>query len=91
MLEEALDAGYLGLSINTLPWDKMDGDRFRSRPTPSVFAKWTEYRYLAEVLRRRDAVLEGVPDISARWNLALFLRRGQRAAVASRCAPRSSR
>ncbi len=73
MLEAALDAGYLGLSINTLPWDKMDGDRYRSRPTPSVFSKWREYRSLAEVLRRRDAVLEGVPDISGRWNIALFL------------------
>ena len=72
MLDEALDAGYLGLSINTLPWDKMDGDRFRSKPTPSVFSTWREYRFLAEVLRRRDAILEGVPDISARWNFALF-------------------
>jgi N-acyl-D-aspartate/D-glutamate deacylase len=72
MLTEALDVGYLGLSINTLPWDKMDGDRFRSLPTPSVFASWSEYRRLARVLRARDAVLEGVPDISARWNLALF-------------------
>jgi N-acyl-D-aspartate/D-glutamate deacylase len=73
MLDDALDAGYLGLSINTLPWDKMDGDRFRSLPTPSVFSTWREYRFLAEVLRRRDAILEGVPDISARWNLALFV------------------
>jgi N-acyl-D-aspartate/D-glutamate deacylase len=72
MLSEALDVGYLGLSINTLPWDKMDGDRFRSLPTPSVFASWSEYRRLARVLRARDAVLEGVPDISARWNLVLF-------------------
>lgn len=72
MLTEALDVGYLGLSINTLPWDKMDGDRFRSLPTPSVFASWSEYRRLARVLRARDAVLEGVPDISARWNLVLF-------------------
>jgi len=72
MLDEALDAGYLGMSINTLPWDKMDGDRFRSRPTPSVFATWKEYRRLGAVLRERDAVFEGVPDISARWNLLLF-------------------
>jgi N-acyl-D-aspartate/D-glutamate deacylase len=72
LLDESLDAGYLGLSINTLPWDKMDGDRFRSRPTPSVFSTWAEYRFLAEVLRRRDAILEAVPDISARWNFALF-------------------
>ena len=72
MLDEALDAGYLGLSINTLPWDKMDGDRYRSRPTPSVFASWKEYRRLASVLRERDAVFEGVPDISGRWNLIFF-------------------
>ena len=72
MLEEALDVGYLGLSINTLPWDKMDGERFRSRPTPSVFAGWGEYRHLADVLRRRGAVLQGVPDVSGRWNLLAF-------------------
>ena len=72
MVDEAIDAGYLGLSINTLPWDKMDGDRFRSRPTPSVFATWKEYRHLSTVLRRRDAILEGVPDVSQRWNLLLF-------------------
>ena len=73
MVDEALDAGYLGLSINTLPWDKMDGDRFRSRPTPSVFAGWHEYRQLAGILRRRGALLQGVPDISGRWNVLLFL------------------
>jgi N-acyl-D-aspartate/D-glutamate deacylase len=73
MLEEALDAGYLGLSVNTLPWDKMDGDRFRSRPTPSVFSTWGEYRHLGRVLRRRGAIFQGVPDVSGRWNLALFI------------------
>ena len=72
LIDDALDAGYLGLSINTLPWDKMDGDRFRSRPTPSVYSTWHEYRFLAEILRRRDAILEAVPDISKRWNFALF-------------------
>ena len=25
-LTDALNAGYLGLSIQTLPWDKLDGD-----------------------------------------------------------------
>jgi N-acyl-D-aspartate/D-glutamate deacylase len=73
MLDEAIDAGYLGLSVNTLPWDKMDGERFRSLPTPSVFAGWREYRHLGAVLRRRDAIFEGVPDISGRWNFALFV------------------
>lgn len=73
ILEDSLDAGYLGLSINTLPWDKMDGERFRSRPTPSVYATWKEYRRLGEVLRRQRAVFQGVPDVSGRWNVVLFL------------------
>lgn len=67
--EEALDAGYLGLSINTLPWDKMGGTRFRSRPTPSVYASFKELRYLGEVLRRRDALFQVIPDVSGRLNL----------------------
>lgn len=73
ILDRALDDGYIGMSINTLPWDKMDGDRFRSRPTPSVFAKWKEYRHLGQVLRAKDATFQGVPDISGRWNIALFI------------------
>jgi N-acyl-D-aspartate/D-glutamate deacylase len=73
LLREALEVGYLGLSINTLPWDKMDGDRFRSRPTPSVFANWDEYRFLNRVLRRYGAVWQGVPDVSTKLNVLLFL------------------
>jgi N-acyl-D-aspartate/D-glutamate deacylase len=72
-LRGALEAGFLGLSINTLPWDKMDGDRFRSRPTPSVFAKWDEYRFLNRVLRRYGAVWQGVPDVSTKINVLMFL------------------
>ena len=72
LLAEALDAGYLGLSINTLPWDKMDGEAFRSRPTPSVFASWSEYRHLAALLRERGRVLQGVPNISTKLNVLLF-------------------
>jgi N-acyl-D-aspartate/D-glutamate deacylase len=72
-LEGALDAGYLGLSISTLPWDKMDGDEFRSRPMPSVFARWSEYRRLAKILRRRGRVLQAVPNISTKVNFPLFL------------------
>jgi N-acyl-D-aspartate/D-glutamate deacylase len=72
LLAEALDAGYLGLSINTLPWDKMDGELYRSRPTPSVFASWSEYRALAELLRERGAILQGVPNLSTKLNVVLF-------------------
>jgi N-acyl-D-aspartate/D-glutamate deacylase len=72
LLEEALDAGFLGLSINTLPWDKMDGEAYRSRPTPSVFASWREYRHLTSILRRREALFQGVPDVSRKWNAVHF-------------------
>ncbi len=73
LLRGALETGYLGLSINTLPWDKMDGDRFRSRPTPSVFAGWDEYRFLNRILRRYGAVWQGVPDVSTKINVLQFL------------------
>ena len=72
-LDQALDAGYLGLSISTLPWDKMDGEAFRSRPMPSVFARWSEYRRLAKILRNRGRVLQAVPNISTKVNFPLFL------------------
>lgn len=74
-LAEALDAGYLGLSISTLPWDKMDGDEaapYRSRPMPSVFAGWREYWHLSRQLRRRGRVLQAVPNISTKVNVPLF-------------------
>lgn len=72
LLTEALDAGYMGLSIQTLPWDKMDGEEFRSRPMPSVFARWSEYGALAKLLRARNRVLQGVPDITTKVNVILF-------------------
>jgi N-acyl-D-aspartate/D-glutamate deacylase len=72
LLREALDAGYMGLSIQTLPWDKMDGEAFRSRPMPSVFARWSEYRRLARQLRDRGRVLQGVPDLTTKLNVILF-------------------
>lgn len=73
LVEGALEAGYLGLSINTLPWDKMDGEEFRSRPTPSVFGTWREYRRLSAVVRRRGRVFQGVPNLRTKLNIFLFL------------------
>jgi N-acyl-D-aspartate/D-glutamate deacylase len=70
---EALDCGYVGLSVSTLPWDKMDGEEFRSRPMPSVFARWAEYRRLAGHVRERERVLQGVPNLSTKLNVLLFL------------------
>lgn len=71
-LGEALDAGFLGLSTMTNPWDKLDGDRFRSKPLPSTFATWREYRRLHRVLRRRGRVLQSAPNITTKVNALLF-------------------
>ncbi len=62
ILHEALDEGYLGLSVNLLEFDKMDGNDFRSRPTPSVYARWKEYRHLFRTLRRRERILQTIPN-----------------------------
>lgn len=73
-VEEALDLGYLGVSLMTSPWDKMGGQKaYRSKPLPSYFASWTEYRRMAALLRRRGAILQAVPDITRRVNIVLFL------------------
>lgn len=72
-LDEALEAGFLGMSIMTLPWDKMDGEEFRSRPLPSVFARWSEYRRFNRALRAKGRVFQGVPNISTKLNVLLFL------------------
>ena len=73
MLEEALDAGYIGLSAQTLPWDKLDGERERSKPLPGVFATWSEIRSLTQILRRRGRVFQGVPNLVTKLNVLLFL------------------
>ena len=73
LLNEGLDAGYLGLSINTLRWDKMDGSRFRSRPLPSTYASWSEYAYLNRSVRKRGRIFQGVPNVSTKINVLMFL------------------
>lgn len=73
MLEAALDAGYLGLSTMTNPWDKLDGDRFRSRQLPSSYARWRENWSFNRILRRRGRVLQSIPNLNTKANVLLFL------------------
>ena len=73
ILNDALDCGYMGLSINLLEFDKMDGQEFRSRPTPSVFANWKEYRHLFKTLRKRQRILQTVPNIANPLSLFSFM------------------
>ena len=72
-LEASLDAGLLGLSTMTNPWDKVGGERYRSRKLPSAYATWGEYRRLHRILRRRDAILQSAPNITTKVNALLFL------------------
>lgn len=73
LLEAALDAGFLGMSSMTNPWDKVGGDRFRSRRLPSTYATWKEYRKLHKILRRRDRVLQSAPNITTKVNVFLYM------------------
>jgi N-acyl-D-aspartate/D-glutamate deacylase len=72
LLEDALAAGFVGLSTMTNPWDKLDGDRFRSKPLPSTFATWGEYARLNGVLRRAGRVLQSAPNLVTAVNSLLF-------------------
>ena len=73
LLEESLDAGLLGISMQHNPWDKMDG-RHCSKLLPVAYAGGKERRALTEVVRRRGGHLQGVPDpvnrVSALWYMA---------------------
>jgi len=72
-LEDALDVGFLGISTMTNPWDKLDGDRYRSRSLPSTYSSWKEFRGLSRVLRRRGRVLQGVPNLNKKYDIAFYL------------------
>lgn len=72
MLEEALDSGFVGLSTMTTKLDRMDGDRAWAAPLPSTFARWSEYRRLHKILRRRGRVLQSAPDAIGKVNIVAF-------------------
>lgn len=73
MLEEALDHGCLGLSMMTTKLDKLDGDRAWSKPLPSTYSTWWEFKRLFKILRRRNGILQGAPDAVKKVNVFGFL------------------
>ena len=73
MLEEALDIGCLGMSMMTTKIDKLDGDRVWSKPLPSTFSTWWEFKRLFKILRKRHAILQGAPDTVKKLSLFGFL------------------
>ncbi|MCZ8378283.1 amidohydrolase family protein [Mycobacterium sp. CPCC 205372] len=71
-LDDALDAGLLGMSGMDAAIDKLDGERFRSRALPSTFATWKERRKLIGALRRRRRILQSAPDVKNPLTALLF-------------------
>ena len=73
IVDEAIDEGYLGLSIDMLPWHRLDGEPFRGISVPSQHAHPNEYRSLAEpVARRRDRVLQATPNALTKSTVAML-------------------
>ncbi|MFE3291940.1 amidohydrolase family protein [Rhodococcus sp. NPDC059234] len=62
-LEEALDAGFIGMSSQELLFDKLDGEVCRSRTLPSTYSTRQERRRLSGILRRRGRALQAGPDV----------------------------
>ncbi len=73
MLNDALDEGFIGLSTMDNPWDKMDGDRYWSHKTPSFYSSWKERKSLIELLRKRNAILQGAPNLVTRYNALNYM------------------
>jgi N-acyl-D-aspartate/D-glutamate deacylase len=72
MLEEALDAGFVGISMQHNPWDKMDG-RHWSKLLPAAYARSRERTALTRIARRRGAHLQGVPNLVNRVAMFWYL------------------
>ena len=72
LLDEALEAGMLGMSGMDAAIDKLDGERFRSRALPSTFATWRERRRLIKVLRKRGRMLQSAPDVENPASALMF-------------------
>ncbi len=72
VIEEGYDAGFLGLSLNGLYWDKMGGDRFRSKCLPSTYASWKELRRMVRGVRKRGLNLQAIPNVSTKYQIFIY-------------------
>jgi len=71
-IEEGYEAGFLGLSLNGLYWDKMGGDRFRSKCLPSTYASWKELRRMVSGVRKRGLNLQAIPNVSTKYQIFIY-------------------
>jgi N-acyl-D-aspartate/D-glutamate deacylase len=72
LLDDSLEAGFVGLSTMTNPWDKLAGSRYRSRSLPSTYATWGEYGVFHRVLRERGRILQSAPNLNTKVTFSLF-------------------
>lgn len=59
---EALDAGFIGISIDMFPWHLMSGE-WSGCTIPSQHAQYKEYAMLANLCRQRDKVFQVTPNL----------------------------
>jgi N-acyl-D-aspartate/D-glutamate deacylase len=61
------------MSTMQLPFDKLDGERYRSRTLPSRYAGTRERHRLNRILRRRGRVLQAGPDVGSMRSIASLI------------------
>jgi len=72
LVDECMEEGYLGLSIDMLPWHRLDGEPFKGISVPSQHAHPSEYRQLADVVRRWGRVLQATPNALTKSTVAIL-------------------
>jgi N-acyl-D-aspartate/D-glutamate deacylase len=71
----ALDAGFIGISIDMFPWHRMSG-AWRGCSIPSQHAEFSEYAMLADLCRQRDLVFQVTPNLQRLTSFLDILRMG---------------
>lgn len=72
---DALEAGFLGISIDMFPWHRMTG-KWRGYTIPSQHAKFQEYAMLAALCRQKDRVFQVTPNLQRLSSFLDILRLG---------------
>jgi N-acyl-D-aspartate/D-glutamate deacylase len=72
---DALDAGFVGVSIDMFPWHRMSGE-WQGCTIPSQHAKFKEYAMLANLCRKRDRVFQVTPNLQKLASFVDILRMG---------------
>jgi N-acyl-D-aspartate/D-glutamate deacylase len=73
MLTDALDAGFVGMSTLRSSFSKLEGTRFPARQLPSTYARWSEFRALNNLLRKRRRVHQSTPNLTRRAEVVRYL------------------